>query len=65
MIPSQPAFWCEIPADDGGYFEPPMNFTKETEAAGAYGENVRDPAELGGASGLGAVLVRAFIDTGV
>jgi acetolactate synthase-1/2/3 large subunit len=34
---------------DGGYFDPPMDFAKEAEAAGAYGENVRDPAELDGA----------------
>jgi thiamine pyrophosphate-dependent acetolactate synthase large subunit-like protein len=29
---------------DGGYFDPPIDFAKEAEAAGAYGENVRDPA---------------------
>jgi acetolactate synthase-1/2/3 large subunit len=34
---------------DGGYFDPPMDFAKEAEAAGAYGENVRDPADLDGA----------------
>lgn len=34
---------------EGGYFDPPMDFAKEAEAAGAYGENVRDPAEVGGA----------------
>jgi acetolactate synthase-1/2/3 large subunit len=31
---------------DGGYFDPPIDFAKEAEAAGAYGENVRDPAEV-------------------
>jgi acetolactate synthase-1/2/3 large subunit len=31
---------------DGGTFDPPMDFAKEAEGAGAYGENVRDPAEL-------------------
>jgi acetolactate synthase-1/2/3 large subunit len=31
---------------EGGYFDPPIDFAKEAEAAGAYGENVRDPAEL-------------------
>ena len=33
----------------GGYFDPPIDFAKEAEAAGAYGENVRDPAEVGAA----------------
>ena len=28
---------------DGGYFDPPIDFAKEAEAAGAYGENVTDP----------------------
>jgi acetolactate synthase-1/2/3 large subunit len=32
---------------EGGYFDPPIDFAKEAEAAGAYGENVRDPAEVG------------------
>lgn len=31
---------------EGGYFDPPMDHAKEAEAAGAYGVNVRDPAEL-------------------
>jgi acetolactate synthase-1/2/3 large subunit len=31
---------------DGGTFEPPMDFAKEAEACGGYGENVRDPAEI-------------------
>ncbi len=31
---------------EGGYFDPPMDFAKEAEAAGAYGENVRDPSEI-------------------
>jgi acetolactate synthase-1/2/3 large subunit len=31
---------------EGGTFEPPMDFAKEAEACGAYGENVRDPAEI-------------------
>jgi acetolactate synthase I/II/III large subunit len=30
----------------GGYFEQPMDFAKEAEAAGAHGENVHDPAEV-------------------
>ena len=32
---------------EGGYFDPPIDFAKEAEAAGAHGENVRDPAEVG------------------
>ena len=31
---------------EGGYFDPPMDFAKEAEAAGGWGENVRDPAEI-------------------
>ena len=31
----------------GGYFEPPIDFAAEARAAGAYGENVTDPAEIG------------------
>ena len=31
---------------EGGYFDPPIDFAKEAEAAGAYGESVRDPAEV-------------------
>lgn len=31
---------------EGGTFDPPIDFAKEAEAAGAYGENVRDPAEI-------------------
>jgi acetolactate synthase-1/2/3 large subunit len=31
---------------EGGYFDPPIDFAREAEAAGAYGETVRDPAEL-------------------
>jgi acetolactate synthase-1/2/3 large subunit len=30
----------------GGYFDPPIDFGKEAEATGAYGETVRDPAEV-------------------
>ncbi len=41
---------------DGGYLEPAMDFAKEAEAAGAYGENVRAPAEL--AAALGRCLAR-------
>ena len=34
---------------DGGYFDPPIDFAKEAEAAGCYGENVTDPAQIDGA----------------
>lgn len=33
----------------GGWFDPPIDFAKEAEAAGAHGETVHDPAELAGA----------------
>jgi acetolactate synthase-1/2/3 large subunit len=31
---------------EGGYFDPPIDFAKEAEAAGAYGESVRDASAL-------------------
>ena len=31
----------------GGYFEPPIDFAAEARAAGAYGENVTEPTEIG------------------
>jgi acetolactate synthase-1/2/3 large subunit len=42
---------------DGGYFDPPIDFAKEAEAAGAYGENVTDSAQVEGAlrRGLNAI----------
>ena len=43
---------------DGGYFDPPIDFAKEAEAAGAYGENVTDPAEVGPAIQRGLESVR-------
>lgn len=43
---------------EGGYFDPPMDFAKEAEAAGAYGENVRDPADLGPALRRGLEQIR-------
>jgi acetolactate synthase-1/2/3 large subunit len=42
----------------GGYFDPPIDFAKEAEAAGAYGENVRDPADVGPALKRGLEQVR-------
>ena len=43
---------------EGGYFDPPIDFAKEGEAAGAYGENVSDPAEIGPALKRGLEQVR-------
>ncbi len=43
---------------EGGYFDPPIDFAKEAEAAGAYGENVRDPAEVAPALARGLEQVR-------
>ena len=43
---------------EGGYFDPPVDFAKEAEAAGAYGENVRDPAKLRAALARGLDQVR-------
>jgi acetolactate synthase I/II/III large subunit len=42
----------------GGYFDPPIDFAKEAEAAGAYGENVRDPVLLGAALERGRAATR-------
>jgi|SRR5690348_13521199 len=42
----------------GGYFDPPIDFANEAEAAGAYGENVRDPADVGPALKRGLEQVR-------
>jgi acetolactate synthase-1/2/3 large subunit len=43
---------------EGGYFDPPIDFAKEAEAAGAYGENVREPGDLEGALQRGREQVR-------
>ena len=43
----------------GGYFDPPIDFAKEAEACGAYGENVRDPAEVGPALKRGLAQIRS------
>jgi acetolactate synthase-1/2/3 large subunit len=44
---------------DGGYLEPALDFAKEAEAAGGWGENVRDPAEVGPALRRGLAQTRA------
>ena len=46
---------------DGGYFDPPIDFAKEAEAAGAYGENVTDPAEIAPALQRGLARIRAGV----
>ncbi len=43
---------------EGGYFDPPIDFAKEAEAAGAYGENVSDPSEVAPALARGLEQVR-------
>lgn len=43
---------------DGGYFDPPIDFAKEAEAAGAYGENVTDPAQVEAALRRGLARIR-------
>jgi acetolactate synthase-1/2/3 large subunit len=45
---------------EGGYFDP-IDFAKEAEAAGAYGENVRDPKEVGPALQRGLAKIRSGI----
>lgn len=42
----------------GSYFDPPVDFAKEAEAAGAYGENVHDPDEIGAALRRGRKQIR-------
>ena len=42
----------------GGYFEPPIDFANEARSAGAYGENVTDPNEVGPAIQRGLKSVR-------
>ena len=42
----------------GGYFDPPIDFAKEAEAAGAYGETVYDPADLSAALKRGLEQIR-------
>jgi acetolactate synthase-1/2/3 large subunit len=43
---------------EGGYFDPPIDFAREAEAAGAYGENVRDPAQIASALQRGLAQIR-------
>jgi acetolactate synthase-1/2/3 large subunit len=43
---------------EAGYFDPPIDFAREAEAAGAYGENVKDPAEVGPALQRGLKQIR-------
>ena len=43
----------------GGYFDPPIDLAKEAEAAGAYGETVRDPIDVAPALERGLEQTRA------
>ena len=43
---------------EGGYFDPPIDYAKEAEAAGGYGETVRDPADIMNALKRGLAKVR-------
>ena len=43
---------------EGGYFDPPIDFAKEAEAAGGYGETVRDPNDLANAFKRGQAEVK-------
>jgi acetolactate synthase-1/2/3 large subunit len=43
---------------EAGYFDPPIDFAKEAEAAGAYGENVKDPGEVAPALQRGLEQIR-------
>jgi acetolactate synthase I/II/III large subunit len=43
---------------EGGYFDPPVDFAREAEAAGGYGENVRDPGEIRAALRRGREQIR-------
>lgn len=53
-----PRGYSEKARFDGGYFDPPIDFAKEAEACGAYGENVREPTALKGALQRGLAEVR-------
>lgn len=44
---------------EGGYMEPAIDFAKEAESVGAYGETVREPGELADALRRGLERVRA------
>ena len=44
---------------EGGYFDPPIDFAKEAEATGAYGETVHDPGQLEAAYRRGLAEIRA------
>lgn len=44
---------------EGGFLEPAMDFAKEAESVGAYGENVRDPADVASALQRGLAQTRA------
>jgi acetolactate synthase-1/2/3 large subunit len=53
-----PGGYAEKAGFEGGYFDPPMDFAREAEAAGACGINVREPDELDAALERGLQEVR-------
>ncbi|MCL4182032.1 MAG: thiamine pyrophosphate-requiring protein [Burkholderiaceae bacterium] len=53
-----PAGYAMKAGFDGGYFDPPIDFAKEAEAAGGHGENVTDPGQIRAALERGLDQVR-------
>mgnify|MGYP003580329533 CR=1 FL=1 len=47
LAPSYPEAYTAKAGYHGVYFEPPIDFAAEARSAGAYGENVTDPKEIG------------------
>jgi acetolactate synthase-1/2/3 large subunit len=56
---SYPDGYAQRSGFDGGYLDPAIDFAKEAEAAGAYGEAVRDPREVAAALQRGLARTRA------
>ena len=61
IVEAYPDGYAKKGGFDGGYFDPPIDFAKEAEAAGAYGENVTDPAEVAPALQRGLAKTRAGV----
>jgi acetolactate synthase-1/2/3 large subunit len=59
MAKLYPGGYAQDAGFEDGYFEPPIDFAMEAQAAGAYGENVREPAELRSALRRGLEQVRS------
>src|SRR2546423_8225521 len=58
IVEAYPDGYAKKGGFDGGYFDPPIDFAKEAEAAGAYGENVTDSAQVEGALRRGLKAIR-------